>query len=349
MRYKYLAAYKLIGLRLPVNNKEQLLCEYPAISANAFITSCLDSHLSELDRASAIGNFMLNFIIGHGSDVEFEERLERELVAINKKRKEKIGDGVFVIFEAEGELESFNHQNEKELPDFNIVIDGAEKQPIRDKYQVPISGILSGFVLGSEQVYSIQKVTDGIIFINVNDKPVYSYTLEVNAKAMVSSILTEDAITFVRNNAKSLGKHQKLVDSARLLSKSLNVNNDDLQSFLLVWAGMEIFVNKNFKEFEEVAFTKLNGGDTPVVPSVFFRRIKNVMNDKYRLTDKFSLISSELSPDSSDEDIKQFEVIKGIRDTFMHAHDIPISTLPTENTRILLKKYLKLYVQKFNN
>ena len=137
-----------------------------------------------------------------------------------------------------------------------------------------------------------------------------------------------------------------MVDSARLLSRSIDEDSDDLQSFLSVWAGLEIFVSKNFKEFEEAAFKKLSGGNTPSAPSRFLLRIKAVMKDKYRLTDKFSFIASELSPDSSEEDIESFERIKEVRDKLMHGHEITVSTLPTEETRKLLQNYLKLRVQR---
>ncbi len=69
------------------------------------------------------------------------------------------------------------------------------------------------------------------------------------------------------------------------------------------------------------------------------------MKGKYRLVDKFSVISFELSPDSSKDDIKNFEEIKDIRDKFMHGNDIDISNLPTNDTMKLLRKYLKLLIE----
>ena len=257
-----------------------------------------------------------------------------------------MGQGVFVVFEAEGEVESFEPRNKREMPDFIIAIDGAPKKTIRSKYQAPINGLLASFALGSDQICGVKKVTDGVIFFNEDGKPVYSYTFEMTGKAILSTGLKEDSITFVMNNAKALGKHQLLVDSARLLSRSFDEGSDDLQSFLSVWAGLEIFVSKNFKEYEEVAFKKLSGGSAAAELTKLLQHIKNVMKDKYRLTDKFSLVSFELSPETSKEDIRRFEDIKDIRDKLMHGHDIAISSLPTEDTRKLLRKYLKLHAQR---
>jgi len=289
---------------------------------------------------------MLKGIFGPASKGAFEERLAHELEELKEKREKDVGQGVFVVFEAEGEVESFEPRNKREMPDFIIAIDGAPKKPIRSKYQAPINGLLVSFALGSDQICGVKKVTDGVIFFNEDGKPVYSYTLEVTGKAILSTGLKEDSITFVINNAKALGKHQPLVDSARLLSRSFDEGSDDLQSFLSVWAGLEIFVSKNFKEYEEVAFKKLSGGSAASELTKLLQHIKNVMKDKYRLTDKFSLVSFELSPETSEEDIRRFKDIKDVRDKLMHGHDIAISSLPTKDTRKLLRKYLKLHAQR---
>ncbi len=346
MQYKYVAVHKLIGITPPAGGEEQVLVEYPAINAKSFITYDVESHLLELDKASVIGFLMLKGLFGPATKGTFEERLAHELEELKEKRKKDVGQDVFVIFEAEGEVESFEPRSERENPDFIIAIDGAPKQPIRSKYQAPINGLLASFALGSDQICGVKKVTDGVIFFNEDGKPVYSYTFDMTGKAIVSTGLKEDSITFVINNAKALGKHQQLVDSARLLSRSLDEGSDDLQSFLSVWAGLEIFVSKNFKEFEEVSFKKLSGGNAPPAPTKFLQRIKDVMKDKYRLADKFSVVSFELSPDTSEGDIKRFEEIKDVRDKLMHGHDIAVSSLPTEDARKLLRKYLKLHAQR---
>lgn len=346
MQYKYLAVYKLIGVARPSNGEEQLLAEYSAINAKALLTYDVDSRLLELDKASVIGFLMLKGGFGPTTEGTFEERLAHELEELKEKRKKDVGQGVFVIFEAEGDVESFEPRSEREMPDFIIAIKDAPKQPIRSKYQASINGLIASFAIGSDQICSVKKVTDGVVFINEDGKPVYSYTFEMSGKAIVSTGLMEESVTFVKNNAKALGKHQKLVDSAHLLSRSLDEDSDDLQSFISVWAGLEIFVSKSFKAFEEVAFNKLGGRKTPPALSRFLQRIKDVMKDKYRLTDKFSVVVFELSPDSSEEDIKSFKLIKDMRDNLMHGHDISVSSLPTEEARKLLRKYLKLYTQR---
>lgn len=346
MHYKFIAAYKLTGLTIPSDGEEQVLAEYPSIGGKAILTYNIDDHLFELDRASAVGFLMLKGLIGQAVEDDLEDRLTNELTDLRKRRKKDFREGAFVIFEATGEVESFKLRTEREFPDFVIAIDGASKKPIRSRYQPQINGVLTSFALGSDKVCGVKKVTDGVIFINKEDKPVYSYTFESSGKLIVSTGLEEETLDFVRNHAKFLGKHQDLIDSARLLAKSLDEDNDELLSFLSVWSGLEIFVSKTFKAYEDLAFTKLSGDEEPAVPSKFLQRIKTVMKDKYRLSDKFSVLSFELSPNFAEEDIEKFDQIKNLRDKLMHGQDVAISSLPTENARVLLRKYLKLHMER---
>lgn len=198
MRYKYLSVYKLIGVTRPAGGEELLLAEYPAINAKALLTYDVDGHLLELDKASVVGFLMLKGGLGPTTEGTFEERLAYELEELKEKRKKDVGQGVFVIFKAEDDVESFEPRSEREMSDFIVTIEGAPKQPIRSKYQAPINGLLASFALGSDQLCGIKKVTDGVVFINEDGKPVYSYTFEMSGKAIVSTGLLEESITFVK-------------------------------------------------------------------------------------------------------------------------------------------------------
>ena len=72
----------------------------------------------------------------------------------------------------------------------------------------------------------------------------------------------------------------------------------------------------------------------------FLERIKDVMKDKYRLTDKFSLVASFLSNEITD-DINLFKRLKNIRDNISHGKEFDEETLPVEDARKLVSKYLR--------
>lgn len=309
------------------------------------VTYDVDDHLLELDRASVIAGLMLGAVF-QGKSAS-PERIPQELRELREKRKKEVGSSVFVIFEAVGEIQSFNQKHQTEFPEFAIAIDGAPKEEIRFKYQQAIRGLLASFALASDRIVGVHMVKDGVVFFDEGDKPVYSYTFKASGSAIVSTGMKEGVLDFVKNNAKLLSKHQDLVDSARLLAKSLDEEADELLSFLSVWFGLEIFVEKNFKHYEKIVFNNFGyhrGEETPL--SKFLGRIKDVMEVKYNVTDKFIVICFQLAPESPNEDIKTFERIKDIRNRIMHGKDVAFSSLPTEDTGKLLRKYLKLHVER---
>lgn len=346
MKYKYIALYKISGLTPPENRDEQVLTEYADINAKAILSYDATSHLIELDKIALIGNNMLSGALNPSGNQTYEELLEIALNEIKEKREKDLGQGVFLIFEACGHEENFNFEHTREMQDYIISIENeSPKHKIQKNYQAIINGIISSFAIATEQVYSFRKIKDGTIFLNDNGKPIYSYSIEMHGTLTTSTRLTHEIASFVKKYGKTLGKHQNLISPARLLAKSLDYEIDDIQSFLSAWSGLEIFVNKNFNNFEAITFNNLSNHDTTLAPSKFLNRIKSIMKDKYRLVDKFSVISFELSPDSSEDDIKSFEEIKDIRDKFIHGKDIDISDLPTNDTTKLLRKYLKLLIE----
>jgi hypothetical protein len=70
------------------------------------------------------------------------------------------------------------------------------------------------------------------------------------------------------------------------------------------------------------------------------------MSDKYRLSDKFSVIAGELDDSEAEDDQHKFDAIKVTRDKLLHGEDVPISSLPTSDATQLLRKYLRLHLER---
>jgi hypothetical protein len=83
----------------------------------------------------------------------------------------------------------------------------------------------------------------------------------------------------------------------------------------------------------------------PEVQRKYLRRIREVMKDKYRLADKFAVISLRLSPDSGDEDLEQMLKVKKIRDKLLHGDVIDEASLPVKIIRDLASKYLRFHLE----
>jgi len=344
--YKFISAHKVLGVTPPAEREDNVLLKYPSLKAKALLTYEVDQHLAELDRASVVGSMMLKGLIGQGGTGTLQERMMREIEQLRAQRSKDIGSGVFVIFEAEGEVESWNPRDQKEFGDFILAFDGAPKAPIRNRYQAIINGILACFALASDSVCGLKKVTDGVYFLAEGDKPIYSFTFDASAKLTVSTALKSEAVDYIKRNAKSLAKHQELTDPARLLSRSLDEENDELLSFLSVWSGLEIFLGKAFQGYEADVFEQLSSAADAAAPSQFLERVRRVMKGKYNPVDKFLVVSHMLSPADAESDSVEFQRIKSIRDELMHGQEVAITSLPTESAGKLLRKYLKLHLDR---
>jgi hypothetical protein len=94
---------------------------------------------------------------------------------------------------------------------------------------------------------------------------------------------------------------------------------DRLKAFLSGWAALEIFIAKPFKICENAFLSPLASAGQPTSRKRFLDRIKEVMRDKYRLTDKFSAVAAVLFPNAPEQEIeddfKQFSHLKKLRDS----------------------------------
>jgi hypothetical protein len=346
MQFRYVVGFQLIGVVCPSADLEGAVIDLSAQGARGRLTGDLDSLPPEVDQATAAGSLLLHGIFGQSKEGTPEERIAQKIEDIRQRRRKESGEGAFLVVEASGEVEGFEPQPQHDLAGFVLAIDDAPKKEIRARYEAVIHGLLGAFAIASEHLCGVKKLVDVVTFVRQDGKPLFCFTLSGSANAYISSPLSEDSVASILQNAKTLSRHQSLVDAARLLSRSLAEDSDPLLSFLSVWSGLEIFVNKNFKDYERRVLERLSIGSPPPVPPRIVERIRSVMSDKYRLSDKFSVISSELADLSVEQDQAIFDSIKLFRDKLLHGEDIPLASLPTADARRLLRKYLRRHLDQ---
>lgn len=341
MQFRYVVGFQLIGVVRPSADMEGVVFDLSAQGAKGRLTGDLDSLPVEVDQATAAGSLLLQGIFGQGREGTPEERLAQEVEDIRQRRRKESGEGAFLVVEASGEVEGFEPEPQRELAGFVLAIDDAPKKEIRARYEAVIHGLLGALAIASEHLCGVKKLVDVVTFLRQDGKPLFCFTFSGSANVYASSPLPQDALASIPRNARTLSRHQSLVDAARLLSRSLAEDSDPLLSFLSVWSGLEMFVNKNFKDYERRVLEKLSIGSPPPVPPRVVERIRSVMSDKYRLNDKFSVISSELADLSVEQDQAIFDSVKLVRDKLLHGEDIALASLPTADAKQLLRKYLR--------
>ena len=135
----------------------------------------------------------------------------------------------------------------------------------------------------------------------------------------------------------------------RLFSVMADVGTDRLKAFLSGWAALEILIGKAFKTYEQDFLSPLKNAGQATLRDRFLGRIKEVMNDKYRLTDKFVVVAAVLFPAAPerelDEDLKTFCRLKNLRDSIAHGDEFSEKALPIHEVAALLRKYVIAHVE----
>ena len=107
---------------------------------------------------------------------------------------------------------------------------------------------------------------------------------------------------------------------------------------------MEILIAKSFKSYEQAFLSPFTKAEQPTLRERFLARIKGVMKDKYRLTDKFIAVTSVLFPGAADGDVQQdyekFCKLKDLRDSIFHGEPFSEKELPVHELAALLRKYV---------
>jgi hypothetical protein len=132
----------------------------------------------------------------------------------------------------------------------------------------------------------------------------------------------------------------------QLYAASLEQAHDRLRAFQAGWAALEIFVNKVFSDYEQSFLGELASHTDPQAKQWYVDRIREVMKDKYRLRDRFALISVSLAAQEADADVAEFVNAKKARDALAHGKDVADPDLPVEVVHRILDKYVRLHATK---
>lgn len=346
MRYTYTVAYQLMGITSPTISDATIAVDFTKPAAKAKLTSNIDSIPLVVDQAAIVGHQMLGTLIGQAEDGTPDERVARGVTKAREQRASDVGANAILLFEAEGSVDDFEISPQREIDDFVIAICESPKKEIRARYESEINGIHAAIAIASPHFCGVKKLVDQIIFFRGDSKPIFCYSFSGSGRGYASTNIPDGNLATLPKHARALSKHQSLTDVARLITRSLAEEGDPLLSFLSAWSGLEIFVNKNFRQYEELVLGRLGAGEQPAAPPRLIERIRVVMSDKYRLADKFSVIANELGDLEVDTDQASFEIVKNIRNRLLHGEDIALRDLPTSEALRLLRKYVGFHLQR---
>ena len=343
MKYQYKIVYRVTGISHSgeinfelVNNKER--------GVRACLSSDYSDHCDEADRIISLAVMMLS-----GKDLEKinneNDHLIHEMAKIKAERDERHKKGPFLIFQQTGDIPYVESQAKRETDNFVVEINGESKLELQKIINPTISSLIFSLSTVLGETISVHEVCKSTVFFRPDRKPVYPLIVEGRPVGVsVSSSLTKDDQLDVERYFESILDVPELHRVIRLYLTSLQSEGDTLRSFLASWSALEIFVSKIFSVYVVEWFNSLSQNYPISAYGAFLGRISEVMKDKYRLSDKFSILAVRLSPDEADNDLKKFNEAKELRDKLLHAGEIKEDHLPVNLVQSLLIKYFRLYL-----
>jgi len=343
MDYRYTTVHRVKGVTFGPDKIDIDLLNDDSAGLRAYLTTRLDVHSNEIDEHVAIANVLLNSMFGHSPNSL--EQLSTEVTSIQEARRKKYGESVFLVTVVQGVVQPFQPDAEREFDGFIVYLDGSPNKQIRDKLTERVSQVVASLSFAIDNLLAVEKVTDTVIFYREDGKRVHSYNLTGSANAFGSRRISDDDPPKVDGYYRSLRRNPALQQMTHLISSSLSTSDDQLRSFLTIWSAFEMFISKVFSDYERQLLQDLEAAQNPHLPKQYLVRIKDVMNGRVRLTDKFSVISDRLDPVNAQTDVAEFAKLKKQRDT-LHTKDISLEHLPIEATQRLVRKYVALHLRR---
>ena len=247
---------------------------------------------------------------------------------------------------ASGETEPNFSSPNRETENFVLGFDVIQKEKINDIHGKQVDSALVALCLSTGQgSIQIKCLCNDVYLINENNKPVYSIGLSGSGEGYISIRTTDEFIRMAQSKIDTLFAEKALDRVNKLLVQAISEENDKLRRFMFGWSALEILINKVFSEYEKKFVQNLLGSDPANHMQKYFGRIRDVMEGKYRITDKFIIVAACISDTTIDSDIETFTSIKKKRDALIHGKDVEEATLPIQQTIVLLKKYLCSHIE----
>lgn len=352
MKYKYIAAYEISGLRHnPDTGDVEIYADEDGFSVRAILTERVDYYCYEIDRARALSYLLLKGLVGRRKLGDLKDEVEAQVRQIRERRNKALGRSEVLVFTAEGEVEPDFSVPSVETDDFVCALGMINKEDIAVRHSTRMNAVLVALCLSVEhETIEVKRIQSGIYLINEPGKPVYSFDLSGEiGRVFLVKLTTDEVIKEVQSQAVALDGEKSLATVNRLLVQAISSENEKLHRFIFGWVALEIFVKKVFREYRKTLLIPTSPETAPPSrsqkeESKLDERIRRSLRGSNNIADKFAVIAKCLGGDSAETDLKTFNSIKDEREKLYHEGSLDEDSLPITKTINLLKKYLRLHI-----
>lgn len=347
MRYTFLSAHCVQGIAHPAGEPDLVLLDDREKGIRVLLTADSNPHLHRLNRHMALLSMMLRGMIGDPLAGDFPELLVGETEKVEHQRRDSIGTDPVIVVEISGPVEAQIPANARAIQDFILCFDAFDKKALKTRLQSAVSAVLTALRIGTGEPLEFRQLTDGSYLVANDGKVVHSASFEAgNVGVYVSRRLTKEQQTQVTRDMSLALEAGTLERVMRLHAQSLNKATDNYRAFVAAWSALEILIAKLFPTYQRLLAAELRAVKQSPGLHAYLDRVAAVMGDKYKLADKFGVLSVYLDDAQADDEVPIFRDLKGVRDRLSHGEDVEEAALPTKEVQRLFDKYLRNHLRR---
>ncbi|WP_278443818.1 hypothetical protein [Pseudomonas oryzihabitans] len=334
--YKYFVAYEIEGLTIPADKEPEIILDSNKDNCIASLFSDPKHFPADPLRSEAIRDVVLFGLTGKASELSREDQIEHHIK--NKLPSHPDLRKCYLSFVFKGSIAIPRINQEAAYGNYDVAFINLPYTELDKRHKKVIDGIISAISITSENYQGHNRLYKSCVLYR-NTRPLHALHFNITTKLLSITPLTDADFTTIKDRTRKLIQHQDLSLPSGLLSKSLDKDNDRLLSFIAAWNGLEIFIQKTYKKFEDRIYEEKIEGKSPASRD-FIEQLRKISQNKLKLNDKFTIFAAMNDLPESDRTL--FDEIKKIRDNLVHGKDIPVEYLPLEATSKLLQRILSL-------
>jgi hypothetical protein len=200
MKYLHAIVFKVRGVVVPAEAADIELVVDSSRDILVVLTNRPDALCGECDRGTAIANLLLTHIFIRHTPMdlakpdESNEVIATEVEKVRETRKADFGEGPCIVIKIEGQVADFVSESETEHRDFIIGLEGSPKAMIQQTSKPVITAVLTAITIAHEQIISVKKVSERVVFFRADGKPVYNYEFRSHGSGHAATPMTPSAV-----------------------------------------------------------------------------------------------------------------------------------------------------------
>lgn len=363
--YVYTAVTAVPGIELPDESDSCIkIGSFPEIGAEAFLTKDWDKYCLHLDRSNGLGGLLLTAFRGStrfsrisvfihnliiqifGAEKIFISRLKRETNIARKHRHKKYGtSGCYLVYQASGDvMGTVSFHATRRFGGVGFGLSAFSGEPYRACHRKALNSSVTALSLAlvdTNCTPDTHFIGDDVFLKGSKALNIYSRTVKMGTVSVVTSQLqSNEKFIQAESYIPLMLNDNQITTAISLFVQSQKKEIDNLRSFITSWSALELLVNNMAKLVRPKWEAMLLAGGLPD----WDKDLKGVSLQDYRMRDRFFSVVCVLDLKSAKADTEKFIGINKIRSEFYHQMTVSEDILPSHETRLLFRKYLKLRI-----